>query len=393
MKCFAYLKHDGFVWCSLVMQAAAVAAHSTPTDVTAAVEDAQEEWIQLRKSRIACWLRMSLTGTTSGTTMPQPLQFKGASSQPHPQGPVSVPTDTAVDAENSHHQIQQRRSSLKRSPLPRVCVVPQPLPEAPYACIAADADLSAAHHDSACIAPHTVPSTTPPLPLFHTDAAGAVAVATGDQSCPRSGDASTVSLDSWGAEDRDEFGVRSRKRRRSVRFSEQANLKHYEGMHEPSRVRGEPEVTQAVAVRSPVKCQVAARKERRGWWNARRPQNLASGGLCACGSGKDDDELEEGEVVESGAGCGGDASEGDDVRAHWTEAHMHGLVGLGMHAGGDVENESPVCGVLKMSMQLGSINADSSEGFGPVSPVSDTHSLLDADEQGEDLGALVREPM
>lgn len=381
------------------MQAAAAATNNTAADITAAVEDAQEEWTHLRKARISCWLRMSLIGPTSGTPSPPHLHHNDISCQPQPNG--IIPGSNTINADGEIlQQGQQRRSSLKRSPLPRVCVVPQPLPEAPQACNATNSDIpehSGTPQDP-CITPRM--SISPALPLFRTNTAGGVGVAAGgsngDRSCPGSdGDASAVSLDSWGADDeQDEFGAPNHKRRRSVRFSEQANVKRYEGMHEPSRVRGEPEVTQAVSVRSPVKCQVAVRKERRGWWSAGRSQNMATGGLCAQGSTRDE-EIEEGEVVESGVGdtgvaVGDDAPPGNDVKVH--------AGGGSMHAGGDVENESPVTGVLKMSARNGPQLGGNRGGFGGDFTSSGvhgprSHSLQVVAEQAEELVRLGREPM
>lgn len=330
--------------CRLALQAAVAATTSTAADIAAAMEEVQEEWLHLRKSRISCWLRLSLSGPpySSGTPTPSKLQLTDNSAQYASQKPP--PGCGCAAAEGyTEPQGQQRRSSLKRSPLPRVCVVPQPLPEAPEPCIAASTDpmeQSGTPH-AVCITPRG--SASPALPLFHTDVAGMAVAAggsQGDTGCPGSdGGVSTVSLDTWGLEG--ELGGPRHKRRRSVHFSEQANVKRYEGRHAPSCVRGEPEVIQSVAIRSPVKCQVAARKERRGW-SVGRPQNVATGGVCAHGS-REDEELEEGEVVES---CAGEAAPG-------TDAGMHATVRGGGNSCGDVENESPVTAMLNQSTHRG----------------------------------------
>lgn len=317
------------------------------------MDEAQAEWLHLRESRIACWLRLSLPGPVSSS--PQPAKLHSTDDAPPDSLIDPAPGPSPARASHAQHA-PQRRSSLKRSPLPRMCVVPQPLPEAPRACMATSTTPSgaspAAKATAGCIGTHAATHTTSTLPLFQNATGAEDTAATAQPSVSQGNEvpveASALKLWSDGDVDAQDGCTGVHKRRRSVRFSEQAIVKRYEGKHEPSRVRGEPEVMQAVAVHSPVKCQVAARKERRGWATGSRAPSIGAVGGNLLSPARDDDELEEGEVVESRPG----SSLSFEASAKGTVNSNPGI--LACVADGNVENESPVSGMLKFGGPCGS---------------------------------------
>lgn len=231
------------------------ASGSNPAaDVTAALQAAREDWVALQASRIACWQRRGGSANQSADA-PQP---------------TDEPTSATVACGSSVHPCgggpaegQPRRGLLKRSPLPSVCAgaPPQaPLLEAGLAFTMGTPPGSLERDGGAMTAPGSHSALQPPaLPLFQKSASA-------------------------------EAAPEELRRQRSVRFCDQAAVKHYENTEEPSRVAGEPEGLETVATRSPQKSFMGGRRKRR---RMGAPASAEAADILA-----DADEVEDGEVTD-----------------------------------------------------------------------------------------------
>eukprot|EP00892_Ulva_mutabilis_P004440 jgi/Ulvmu1/2368/UM013_0216.1 len=235
----------------LAAQAVAASGSNPAADVTAALQAAREEWAVLQASRFACWQRRS--GSAEAPASGDAFAVDpGAAGQP---------------AIGSVAEGQPRRGLLKRSPLPSVFAGAPPLAPMLGAglALAMTPPGSLDRDDPSATGNGSHPALEPPtLPLFQ-------------QSAPIEGPPQPT--------------PEELPRQRSVRFSDQAAVKHYENSEEPSRVAGEPVGLETVATRSPQKSGIGCRRKK-------RRVAVHSGGGCAAETSTDTDEVEEGEVAE-----------------------------------------------------------------------------------------------
>lgn len=236
--------------CRLATQAVAASGSNPAADVTAALQAAREEWTTLQASRITCWQRRSGSADAPAGA-DAPATHAGSSGPPSAAGAAEGPP---------------RRGLLKRSPLPSVCAgapPPAPLLDGGLALSMATPPGSLDREDAPMVGAGSRGLQPPALPLFQ-------------QSVPE--------------EDPPGLGTDELPRQRSVRFSDQAAVKHYENSEEPSRVAGEPVGMETVATRSPQKSVIGCRRKKR---RVAVPSSAA-----ATDTSTDAEDVEDGEVAE-----------------------------------------------------------------------------------------------